>query len=503
MVSFRFTCALLLVACCSYPAHAQVVTWKKGQRDIRESLPKEIKEPRAWEVPVKLVLTPAAEPSPALKYRCWIPLDQQHPGDVESGVARAIIMYLQHPMRDKLDNQYAEIAKALPDTYSGDVIPTEALRNQVHDYLDSQADVLKQLHYALRLNSINDNYAVRDRVGLDLTNANAANAQNLRALAWLLQLECGLALAEGRFEDAVYSLQSGYRLAEVTLRFDNETVIPQLVSLAISGLMRIEVQTMIQLPDAPNMYWALASVPQQELYSPRAALEGELVSITRTLMPWTIEDIDVANESQSESRLLELISNVQAVALSSNRKFVPTPAQDRLIAALVVGLFADQARLEIGDAASGNCQVLIEWTTTGFEVAMERVYKWFYLPLSLRLARADLVDDSLAVYRGIPDSPAGVLASFALPAVQALDSAVARNQREHALLITLEALRAYAAENSGALPETLDKLTPLPAWPDTTTGKPFEYQRIDLHHAVIHIEKSLGVPTEYQIEMRQ
>lgn len=31
----------------------------------------------------------------------------------------------------------------------------------------------------------------------------------------------------------------------------------------------------------------------------------------------------------------------------------------------------------------------------------------------------------------------------------------------HALLITLEALRAYAAENSGALPESLDKLTPL------------------------------------------
>ena len=338
---------------------------------------------------------------------------------------------------------------------------------------------------------------------MELYNADAANAQNLRALAWLLQLECGLAIAEGRFEDAVHALQSGYRLAEVSLRFDNETVIPQLVSLAITGLMRIEVQTMIQLPDAPNMYWALASVPQQELYSPRAALEGELVSITRTLMPWTIEDIDLANESQSESRLLELISNVQMVMHGPSREFVTKPAQDRLIAALAVALLADRARLEAGDTESGNCQALIEWTTTSFQPAMERVYKWFYLPLSLRLARADLVDDSLAVYRGIPDSPAGALASLALPAVQGLDSAVARNQRHHALLITLEALRAYAAENSGALPETLDKLTPLPAWPDTSTGKPFEYQRTDRHHAVIHIEKSLGVPSEYQIEIRQ
>ena len=503
MHSFRLTYVLLLVACCSHPAHAQVLTWKKGQRDIRESSPKEIKEPRPWEVPVKLVLTPAAEPSPPLKYRCWIPMDQRQPGDVESSVSRAVIMYLQNPLRGKLDSQYAEIAKALPGTYSGDAIPNEELRNQVRDYLDSQADVLKQLYYALRLHTIESNYVVRHRVGLDLTNANAANAQNLRALARLLQLECGLAIAEGRFEDAVYALQSGYRLAELSLRCDTETVLTQLVSLSISGIMNYEVQSLLQLPDAPNMYWALASVPQQELYSPRAAVEGELFSITGTLMPWTVEDIDVASEAQSESRLLELISNVQRVMHSPSREFVPTPTQDRLIAALVVALLADQARIEIGGAESGSCQALVEWTTTGFQAAMEKVLKWSYLPLDLRLARADLIDASLAGYRGIPESPAGILVGLVLPAVQALDSAVARNLRQHSLLITLEALRAYAAENSGALPETLDNLTPLTAWPDTSTGKPFEYQRTDLHHAVIHIEKSLGVPSEYQIEIRQ
>ena len=71
-------------------------------------------------------------------------------------------------------------------------------------------------------------------------------------------------------------------------------------------------------------------------------------------MPWTIEGIDLANESQSESRLLELISNVQSFAHGSNREFVPAPTQDRLIAALAVALLADRARLEIGDAQSGN-----------------------------------------------------------------------------------------------------------------------------------------------------
>lgn len=503
MFNFRLICTLLLVAGFSYPAQAQVLTWKKGQRDIRESLPPELKEARDWEVPVKLSLTPAAEPSPVFQYRCWISIAQRHPGDVNSNVSRAVVMYLQNPMRDKLDSQYIEIARTLPDTTSGAVIPTEALRNQVRDYLESQADVLKQLHYALRLDTIGSNYAVRDMPGFDDPVANFAVVKNLRSLAWLLQLESGLAIAEGRYEDALRSLQAGYRLSEFTLRSDGEALVAQLVSLAISGLMTYEVQTMLQQPDAPNLYWALASVPQQELTSTRTAMDGELLMITRTLMPWTVEDIDTESEAQAEERLIDLISRVRSYMDGPIKETDQIVAQNHLIAALAVSAFVDRAHQEIGDADAGNCQALVKWTTIDFQATMESVFKWSYLPLDLRLAREDLFDDSISSFRGIPDSPAGVLAGLALPAVQALDAAAARAQRQHALLITVEALRAYAAENSGALPETLVNLTPLPAWPDISTGKPFEYHRSDLHHAVIHIEKSPGVPSEYHIEMRQ
>lgn len=503
MYRFRLTCTLLLVAVCSLPAQAQVLTWKKGQRDIRESLPQELKQPRAWEVPVKLVLTPAAEPSPALKYRCWIPLEQRQSGDVESSVLRAVILYLKNPLRSELDRQYIEIVQALPDTTSGDVIPTEALRSDVRDYLNSHADVLKHLHYALRLDTIVSNVAGRDKRGLDALDTNVSVPQTLRSLAWLLQLECRLAIVEGRFEDALDALQSGYRLAEVTLRSDGETLLTQLVSLALTGMMTNEVQTLLQRPDAPNLYWALASVPLQELVSTRTVMEGEFLTITRSLMPWTLDDIEVESESQAEGRLIDLLSNIRSYVDVPGEDTAHIVAQDRVIAAVAVGVFADRARLEIGDTEAGNCQALLLWTTSDFKATMETVFKWSYLPLDLRLARKDLIDDSISRLRGFPDSPAGALMMTVLPMVQALDSAVARTQRHHALLITLEALRAYAAENSGALPETLDKLTPLPAWPDTTTGKAFEYQRNDPHHAVIHIEKSIGVPSEYHIEMRQ
>ena len=339
--------------------------------------------------------------------------------------------------------------------------------------------------------------------GLDFLNSNLSDAQNLRSLARLLQLECSLAIAEARFEDAVRSLQSGFRLAAVVGRYNNETVVTQLVSLALAGLMNYEVQTMLQLPDAPNLYWALASVPHQELYSPRAGIEGELLGVTRMLMPWTNDGMDLASESQSQTRLLALISHVRSYADGANKETAQTLVQDRLIAALAVGAFADRARLEIGKTDAGNCQAFIEWTTMGFQAAIEKVLKWSLLPLDLRLARSDLIDESLSGLVGLLDSPATALTMMILPSVHALDSAIARTQRQHALLITLEALRAYAAENSGALPESLEGLKPLPAWPDTSTGKPFDYQRTDLYHAVLHIQKSSGVPSEYHIEMRR
>ncbi len=60
----------------------------------------------------------------------------------------------------------------------------------------------------------------------------------------------------------------------------------------------------------------------------------------------------------------------------------------------------------------------------------------------------------------------------------AAQSAVARNDREIAVLRTIEALRMYAAANEGRLPEKLSDLTvPVPI--DAVTGKPFEYQLRD------------------------
>jgi len=82
-----------------------------------------------------------------------------------------------------------------------------------------------------------------------------------------------------------------------------------------------------------------------------------------------------------------------------------------------------------------------------------------------------------------------------------IDAAAQRTQRQHAFLTTLEALRAYASEHKGELPESLDDLHPLPAWSDPTTGKPFNYRRTDPRQAVLITEKSIGLPNEFHIEM--
>lgn len=219
-------------------------------------------------------------------------------------------------------------------------------------------------------------------------------------------------------------------------------------------------------------------------------------------MPWTIEGIDLANESQSESRLLELISNVQSFVVWFQPRVRASPYAGPSDCRPSSGLVSRSSttrdwRRPVRELPSVD-RVDNNWNSGDDGKSSQVVLS---TALIVRLARADLVDDWLWVYRRMPDSPAEVVASL-----RACGASLGLGCCSNATTSRLAYHPGSAVPtrlNSGALPETLDRLTPLPAWPDTSTGKPFEYHRTDLHHAVIQIAKSPGVPSEYQIEIRQ
>jgi hypothetical protein len=76
-----------------------------------------------------------------------------------------------------------------------------------------------------------------------------------------------------------------------------------------------------------------------------------------------------------------------------------------------------------------------------------------------------------------PDRPSNPLIGM-LPDYPGVINRFAQADRSTAILVTVEALRNFAAAHANALPDSLDQLSPeTPAPVDPLTGKPFSYQK--------------------------
>jgi hypothetical protein len=82
--------------------------------------------------------------------------------------------------------------------------------------------------------------------------------------------------------------------------------------------------------------------------------------------------------------------------------------------------------------------------------------------------------------------------------VNAIRSAVARNQQHLAMIQTVEAIRSYGAAHGGKLPATLDDLS-LPAPVEPVTGKVLDY-RHQGDHAVLTGHQLPGI--QYRLVLR-
>ena len=108
----------------------------------------------------------------------------------------------------------------------------------------------------------------------------------------------------GKYGDAVQSLQSGNALARNVA--DAPTLINGLVGVSIATQMSDQVETMLQQPDAPNLYWALATLPRP-LIDFRRGFDAEFAELYLTYPE--LRDIDHKELTPDEwRRLLQKVS---------------------------------------------------------------------------------------------------------------------------------------------------------------------------------------------------
>ncbi len=408
---------------------------------------------------VKLVLHPAAEPRPALKYLLLPPLIDQRPGNAAvlygKVTAEQQRFFGDQQLMEKIDQWKDVPLDKFPKEEAGKVL---------------QGSQFKFLDRAARCESCDWQLPLREEPFYEIL---LPELQQTRSFGRLLAAKTRLQLADGQFDDAVHTLQTGYALARHV--GGGQTIINGLVGIAIARQMCKQVETFVQQPDAPNLYWALTNLPDP-LVDMRPGIEAEWAMIYLSYPELRNLDGKDYSPEQWRERLNKLAETI--LCLDGG---VPPVGIDVVTTALALKGYplARQGLIEQGYRpdeveAMPVPKVILLYTMQTYEELRDDLFKWFAVPYPQ--AREGLADAEANLEQGLRREVipfAGIL----LPALQAAHRAGARGQRTIAVLRVIEAIRLYGATHNRKLPEKLTHVTNLPLPIDPTTGEPFLYRR--------------------------
>jgi hypothetical protein len=410
---------------------------------------------------VKLSLRPAPEPSPALKYVLVPPLRDQQPGN-------AAFLYHRAHSPEALAGLYrsADYQKMFDWTHLPlRQFPRDKVRRLLPRWTLGEIDRGARRAYC--------DWELTERIRKEGIAMLVPDVQFFREVATLLALRARLEMAEGKYDQVVDTLQTGYRLAKDL--GEAPTVMHALVGVAIGQVLTDQLEDLIQAPGSPNLYWALASLPRP-LVDLRKPLGGEGI-MAQALFPelGTIETTPLSLQRQQE-----FLRKV-AVIWGEEGGMDPATAieQQIRIAAVAVGLYPRARRALIAAGrkpkeidALPPLQVVLIHSVRQYRRLRDDLYKWYFVPFSQAqecLRKADALLHTPAV------KEEAMPFSLLLPALGKVRLATVRLDRRLAALRCVEAIRLYAAGHQGKLPASLADIQVVPVPADPVTGKPFRY----------------------------
>jgi hypothetical protein len=252
-------------------------------------------------------------------------------------------------------------------------------------------------------------------------------------------------------------------------------LIQSLVGTGIAALGSDRVKEWVQQPDAPNLYWSLASLPRP-FASLHDAMEWERTAMLATFPPLRkAESGEFGADDWKE--LFERLSRYPQLGLPPSR--APASAISSMTAAMAGTFFYPSAKeylLRHGFSAEQVdsmpvAQALGRYLAGEYREWFDEMQKWSTLPYWQ--AVDGMTRTQLDYEQNAKSAARWVLAS--IPSVNRAAMQFAKLDRQVAALQTVEALRAYAAANGGALPAKLEDITDTPPAVDPMTGKLFTY----------------------------
>jgi hypothetical protein len=238
--------------------------------------------------------------------------------------------------------------------------------------------------------------------------------------------------------------------------------------------MNAQLEELVSQPGAPNMYWALSSLPRPFI-DLRISTEAEYCFVY--LMYPELRDIELQRRPPEYwSRLLEKLASDVAnwnddawkdyskLSLAARTAQRYPQAKRRLI---------ESGRSPEEVAAMPVAQVVLLYTMQIYDESRDALFKWFALPYPE--AKAGL-DKFQTAWTDVRDREIVPLFSVLAPATGAVANASARHERSFAMLRTIEAMRLYAAAHGGQPPQRLEDVSEVPVPIDPFSGKSFIYR---------------------------
>ena len=398
---------------------------------------------------IRLTLSPAPAPKPALRYRLLPELKEMNPGNPIQNYMKCF-MEQQKFFFDKEAFERREKLLTMP--------LKELPAQELNDYGSLP---LRQADWAARLDTPDWQFLLTLRT--DGVSARIPDVQEMRMLARALKVRFRAEIALGRFDDALKTAKTMFAMSRHL--GEHLVYIGDLVGIAIAFVAIGPLEEMLEQPGCPNLYWALTNLPIPMVRIDKGT-EGERVGILAEF-----RDLDDSAPMSAE-QIKKFIAHMDKIL--DTGKLSKTAALDARAKDEKMVIAARRRLVEHGLPEERLLrfpvqQVILLDEKREYEVRRDDTMKLMNLPIWQ-------VQSLVADVEKANKAPT-IFAQTLVEGIYNVRKAQGRLDQRIALLRHVEALRLYAAAHNGSLPAKLsDVSVPLPD--DPCTGKPFRYEVI-------------------------